>query len=321
MGYRRGAVRGRATGAVRQPRTAAVQNGGCPRPLSTGTPPDQRDPELSTARRANAPKPPSDRASSWGGRGRDGRTREGLGRSRSLLAARRAFRAGRLRCRRPSPHRRAERAGGSRSGRHGHGNRPARHHLLRDPAGSRPPHWGSPGIRGDDGSSPALTNASAVADVTSRLVNQVGDALRVHGLGRTFADPSPLFAEARAAAVRAAREQAEQIADAAGARIARLVSLVEGPPATDAGFFAFAAASPRPVSRAPEVHPGETEVHVLRPGYAFRWHYGDAGRRSPCQRQPKIDPADSRDPRNGSVSRRQFVDSIGRLRSGSSSDG
>lgn len=150
----------------------------------------------------------------------------------------------------------------------------------------------------------SLTNASAVADVTSRLVNQVGDALRVHGLGRTFADPSPLFAEARAAAVRAAREQAEQIADAAGARIARLVSLVEGPPATDAGFFAFAAASPRPVSRAPEVHPGETEVHVLRPGYAFRWHYGDAGRRSPCQRQPKIDPADSRDPRNDSVSQR-----------------
>lgn len=69
-------------------------------------------------------------------------------------------------------------------------------------------------------------------DGAGRLVQdlavQVGDALRVHQFRLGAADTRPQQAQARADAVRACREQAEQLAAAAGARLGDLLHLREG---------------------------------------------------------------------------------------------
>lgn len=110
----------------------------------------------------------------------------------------------------------------------------------------------------------SFRDPSAVAGVTTRLAEEVGDALRIQGVTMAFSDPSPLMAEARAAAVRAAREQAEQIAGAADHRIGRLVSLVEGTGRDGYGAVTLAASAGE--AYAPQVQPGESVVHVAVTG-------------------------------------------------------
>ena len=100
-----------------------------------------------------------------------------------------------------------------------------------------------------------------VGSLLARVGEAVGDALRVHSILPEVSDPEPARSAARAAAVSAARKQAEELAAAAGVRLGRLRSLVEG----GGGMRAFLAQQRGPIApaaAAPEVEPGRQAVHV-----------------------------------------------------------
>lgn len=66
-------------------------------------------------------------------------------------------------------------------------------------------------------------------ELLQRALEAGGDALAIGRLQFVVADPEPALAQARAAAVRAARQMAEELASAAGMSLGRLVSIEEGP--------------------------------------------------------------------------------------------
>jgi uncharacterized protein YggE len=73
-----------------------------------------------------------------------------------------------------------------------------------------------------------VRDLAAAGALVQTAADAVGEALRVYGFSLGVADVEPVEARARAAAVRAARSQAEQLAAAAGARLGRLLELREG---------------------------------------------------------------------------------------------
>jgi uncharacterized protein YggE len=73
------------------------------------------------------------------------------------------------------------------------------------------------------------------------LVSVAGDALQVRGLQLTIADFQPLIREARIHAMTDARNKAVQLAEAAGLRLERIVSIEEGSSARGIPFQAFGA--------------------------------------------------------------------------------
>jgi uncharacterized protein YggE len=104
---------------------------------------------------------------------------------------------------------------------------------------------------------PDVTGAGALL---GRLGDAAGTAFRVDGISLEVADPEPHRRAARAAAVVAAREQAEELATAAGVRLGRLQSLFEG----------IALPGPRPAAgaqlmarAAPGLEGGELGVTVM----------------------------------------------------------
>ncbi len=73
-----------------------------------------------------------------------------------------------------------------------------------------------------------VKDLAAAGRLVQAAAEQVGDQLRVHQVALGVADSAPAEARARADAVRAARDQAEQLAAAAGARLGQLLELREG---------------------------------------------------------------------------------------------
>jgi uncharacterized protein YggE len=101
-----------------------------------------------------------------------------------------------------------------------------------------------------------LGSAGAVIDAAAAAA---GDAVRVQQLSFSIADDSALRAQARAAAVTAAKEKAKQLADAAGVSLGPLLSITEGsstPPPVPYG-----AQSSRALADVP-VEPGTQELRV-----------------------------------------------------------
>lgn len=90
----------------------------------------------------------------------------------------------------------------------------------------------------------------------------VGDPFRVYGIHLESSDPGPARQTAREAAVRAARQQAEELASAAGVRLGGLRSLVEEhatPFAPRGGGPVLMAAA---TSSAPGLEGGALSVHA-----------------------------------------------------------
>jgi len=75
-----------------------------------------------------------------------------------------------------------------------------------------------------------VRDLAAAGALVQAAAEGVGDLLRVHGFGLSVRDPEPAQREARQAAVRACRAQAEQLAGAAGGELGELLRLTEGVP-------------------------------------------------------------------------------------------
>lgn len=96
------------------------------------------------------------------------------------------------------------------------------------------PYWDPRGGEGPTGHQAQYSLQVLVPDVATagqlvqRAADAAGTALRVQSFQLTVRDLAPHQAAARSDAVRACREQAGQLADAAGLRLGRLLRLVEG---------------------------------------------------------------------------------------------
>lgn len=95
------------------------------------------------------------------------------------------------------------------------------------------PHWdqrdeGPRGHQAQYSLQAVARDVGTAAALVQRAADTAGGALRVHSFQLTVRDPAPHRAAARADAVRACREQAGQLAEAAGVRLGRLLRLVEG---------------------------------------------------------------------------------------------
>lgn len=90
------------------------------------------------------------------------------------------------------------------------------------------PRGGPTGQRAEVSSTIVVDDVGRAGALIGCMSAAAGDALRVHGIRLETSDAQPATAEARAAAVRSARGQAEELAAAAGVRLGRLRSLVEG---------------------------------------------------------------------------------------------
>lgn len=89
-----------------------------------------------------------------------------------------------------------------------------------------------------------------------------GDAVRVQSIGFSIDDESAPRAQARADAVRLARAQAEQLAEAAGVGLGGIVSITEvvsAPPSP----IAFDAARPAELAASAPIEPGTQELTVM----------------------------------------------------------
>jgi uncharacterized protein len=100
---------------------------------------------------------------------------------------------------------------------------------------------------------------AAAGGIIDAAADAAGDAVRVQSLSFSIADDSDLRAQARAAAVRQAKEKAEQMADAAGVSLGSLVSMAEGTASPPPG--PYAQMSPKAASAVP-IEPGSQELTV-----------------------------------------------------------
>lgn len=95
------------------------------------------------------------------------------------------------------------------------------------------------------------------------LVAEAGDALQVRALRLAVSDPEPLRREARARAMHDARVKATELAQTAGGRLGRIVSVEEESPASGRPYRGFAtrgAAPGPPVATHLQVEPGGLAV-------------------------------------------------------------
>jgi uncharacterized protein YggE len=106
-----------------------------------------------------------------------------------------------------------------------------------------------------------LPDLARAGEVLAEMAAEAGDAFEIHGVSPEISDPEPLRATAREAAVIAARTKAEQLAAAAGVRLGRLRSIVEGASARFA-MPAGGRAGLAMMDAAPDVEGGELTVSV-----------------------------------------------------------
>jgi uncharacterized protein len=107
-----------------------------------------------------------------------------------------------------------------------------------------------------------LPDIGRVGELLARLAEVVGDGLRINSVQPDLGDPEPARQEARAAAVVNARRQAEELADAAGVRLGRLRSLVEGSGGGGGGFQLMPLSGPT-AAAAPELEGGRHTIAVV----------------------------------------------------------
>lgn len=124
------------------------------------------------------------------------------------------------------------------------------------------PHW-DPRGEGPQGHHAQYALEVVAGDVPSagalvqRLAETAGEALRVQGFALTVRDPQPHLALARAEAVRACHLQAEQLAEAAGSRLGRLLRLEQGARQQEPGLRVQAL-----TAAGPAVEPGTQDLGV-----------------------------------------------------------
>jgi len=92
------------------------------------------------------------------------------------------------------------------------------------------------------------------------LLSVAGDALQIRALQLTIADPEPLKREARVAAMKDARRKASELAEAAGGRLGRTLSIGERSSATDPQYRGFATRASGSVATHLQVEPGSLTV-------------------------------------------------------------
>lgn len=93
------------------------------------------------------------------------------------------------------------------------------------------PTWTNDGPSGHTASyglAVVVRDLAAAGALVQAAAASIGDLLRVHGFGLSVRDPAPSQRAARQAAVQACRDQAEQVAAAAGGELGDLLRLTEG---------------------------------------------------------------------------------------------
>jgi hypothetical protein len=112
----------------------------------------------------------------------------------------------------------------------------------------------------------SLHDLSKAGDVVDAATKAAGDQIVVQGLSFSINDNSDLVATARADAVKRAKAQAEQLADAAGAKLGELVSITESTapvgPAIDIEASAPRAAGDDTSAPVPPIQPGSEQLSV-----------------------------------------------------------
>ena len=78
-----------------------------------------------------------------------------------------------------------------------------------------------------------LRELSRAGEVIDAAVGAAGDAGRVQGIAYGFSNPAPLLEQARLAAAKDARAKARTLAEGAGVRLGKVLSVTEGAPAGD----------------------------------------------------------------------------------------
>ncbi len=97
-------------------------------------------------------------------------------------------------------------------------------------------------------------------DHIAGLVSVAGDSLQIRALQLAIADPVPLKREARVAAMNDARTRATELAEAAGGRLGRTLSIDEGSSTTDPPYRGFATRASGSVATHLQVEPGNLTV-------------------------------------------------------------
>ena len=97
-------------------------------------------------------------------------------------------------------------------------------------------------------------------DHVAGLVSVAGDSLQIRALQLTIADPEPLKRDARVAATKDAHTRATELAEAAGGRLGRTLSIDEVSSAADPPYRGFATRVSSPVATHLQVEPGSLTV-------------------------------------------------------------
>jgi uncharacterized protein YggE len=112
-----------------------------------------------------------------------------------------------------------------------------------------------------------LDKAGRVVDAATKAA---GDQIVVQGLSFSIDDNSDLVAQARTDAVKRAKAQAQQLADAAGVELGPLVSIIEESSPTPPVVVAERAAAPGSADAAPPIQAGSQTLTVdVTVVYAF----------------------------------------------------
>ncbi len=107
-----------------------------------------------------------------------------------------------------------------------------------------------------------IRDISAAGGIIDTAAAAAGDAVRVQSLGFAIDDDSKLLAEARAAAVKKAQEQAKQLADAAGVSLGSIRTITETSSGNRPPPVPYAAGAADGAERASQVSPGTQQLSV-----------------------------------------------------------
>ncbi len=105
-----------------------------------------------------------------------------------------------------------------------------------------------------------IRQVTKLDDHVAGLVSVAGDGLQIRAILLTIADPTPLKREARVAAMEDARTRATELAEAAGGRLGRTLSIDEGSLPKDPSYLGFATRASGSAATHLQVEPGSLTV-------------------------------------------------------------
>ncbi len=117
------------------------------------------------------------------------------------------------------------------------------------------------GYSADEGFSVKLRD-QAKAGTAIDALSALGDGVQLQGVSYSFADDSVLLAKAREAAVRAARSQADQLAQAGGVRLGGVLRISEATQAPTPPYYALGGAAASAADKAVPLAPGSQDVSL-----------------------------------------------------------